>query len=368
MNPANDVVVIGGGVIGLSTAYLLARDGARVTVLERGSSAREASWAGAGILPPSNPRQARTPFDRLRALSQRLFPDLSQQLHALTGIDNGYWTCGGLEFAAAAGTALEEEWRGPGVECPNLSEDASRRLEPALAPGLGPVCHLPGLAQIRNPRHLQALQAACLHHGVSFLTEADVHALLASGPRIRAAATSQGEVSGERFLLCAGAWSEALLRQLGQALGIRPVRGQIALLRPSTAELRHVLLWGARYLVPRRDGLVLVGSTEEEVGFDKRTTAQAIAQLLDLAIQLVPSLASAEVERTWAGLRPGSPDGLPFLGPVPGWDNVWVGAGHFRAGLQLSPGSALLLKEMLLGQPLSLDAAPFRLDRAGIQA
>jgi glycine oxidase len=127
--------------------------------------------------------------------------------------------------------------------------------------------------------------------------------------------------------------------------------------------LRRVLLWGARYLVPRPDGRVLVGSTEEDAGFAKRTTAAAVSGLLALAGRLVPALAEAHLEQCWAGLRPGSPDGLPFLGPVPGCDNLFVAAGHFRAGIQLSPATGLVMKELLLGQPLTVSLEPFRLDR-----
>jgi glycine oxidase len=125
---------------------------------------------------------------------------------------------------------------------------------------------------------------------------------------------------------------------------------------------------GARYLVPRPDGRVLVGSTEENVGFDKRTTAAAIGELLGFAFTLVPELAAAHVERTWAGLRPGSPDGLPFLGRVPGFDNLFVAAGHYRAGIQLSPGTGLVLKELLLGQKLTVPLEPFRLERAAFRS
>jgi glycine oxidase len=138
----------------------------------------------------------------------------------------------------------------------------------------------------------------------------------------------------------------------------------MALLNTGMPLFRHVLLWGSRYVVPRADGRVLIGSTEENAGFEKRTTAEAIAGLLALGSGLVPGLASAHVEKCWAGLRPGSPDGLPFLGPVPGYDNLFVGAGHFRAGIQLSPGSALVLKELILGQPLTIPLEMFRLDRS----
>src|SRR5207253_2207305 len=123
--------------------------------------------------------------------------------------------------------------------------------------------------------------------------------------------------------------------------GIQPVRGQIVLLNPGQVLFRRVLILGARYLVPRQDGRVLAGSTEEEAGFEKQTTAEGVTGLIQLAVELVPALAHADVERCWAGLRPGSPDGLPFIGPVPGVSNLLMAAGHFRAGIQLSPGTAL---------------------------
>ena len=118
---------------------------------------------------------------------------------------------------------------------------------------------------------------------------------------------------------------------------------------------------GTQYLVPRSDGRVLIGSTEEHAGFEKNTTAAGIGGLLALALRLVPDLENAPLEKTWAGLRPGSPDGLPFIGPAPGFANLLVAAGHFRAGIQLSPGTALLLKERILGQPASMPLDAFRL-------
>ena len=180
---------------------------------------------------------------------------------------------------------------------------------------------------------------------------------------VTAVNTAAGAISADRFLIAAGAWSEPLLQGLGWTPGIRPVRGQIVLLQPEAPVFRHILLWGSRYLVPRGDGRVLIGSTEEDAGFDKRTTAGAVGDLIRLGTSLVPQLAGAQVERCWAGLRPGSPDGLPYLGAVPGWDNVFVAAGHFRAGLQLSPGTGFVLKECLLDQPLTIPLAAFRLDR-----
>jgi glycine oxidase len=169
-------------------------------------------------------------------------------------------------------------------------------------------------------------------------------------------------ISAGNYLLAAGAWSEELIGTLFCFPDIHPVRGQIALLRGESCS--RVLMFGKRYLVPRGDGLTLVGSTEEpEAGFEKQTTAEAIGGLLAFARRVVPPLASAKLETSWAGLRPGTPDGLPYLGPVPGWDGVFVAAGHFRAGVQLSIGTAQVIGELVTGKPTSVPLEAFSLLR-----
>jgi glycine oxidase len=359
----SDIVIIGGGVIGLTTAYFLAREKVRVTVLDRQDFGREASWAGAGIIPPGNPQYAVSPFDRLRSLSFSLFPNLSAELLNRTGIDNGFIQSGGLEFSPSENAALPEEWRGAGINVQALTEAQSREREPALANGLGNVSYIPEMAQLRNPRHIKALIAACTLLNVDLRCQCPAREWLVQGSHIHGLRSEQKTFHAGQYILATGAWTDPLLAGLRLQLGIHPVRGQIALLHHSPPLFHHVLIWGDRYLVPRPDGKVLVGSTEEHVGYQNRTTAGAQRELLTLACRLVPGLADAEVERCWAGLRPGNRDGLPFIGPIPGYDNILVGAGHFRAGIQLSPGTAQLLKEMILQQPMTLNPSPFRLDR-----
>ena len=364
MKTHSDVVILGGGVIGLTTAYFLAREGASVVVCDQGQIGMESSWAGAGILPPSDADHAQLPLDRLRALSGQVFPDLSAQLREITGIDNGYVRCGGLAFKGPLADTDTDEWYGLGALTSLLAEKDVVSLEPALAANLGSAVHVPGMAQLRNPRHLQALRAACLHtNAVTFLEGTAAQGFVVEKNRVKGIRTTNEVLASDTVLLAAGAWIDRLLEPLGWQLGIEPVRGQIVLLNAGEMVFRSILVWGSLYLVPRLDGRVLIGSTEEHVGFEKATTAEAVAGLLDLGLRLVPRLASAKVEKTWAGLRPGSPDGLPFLGRVPGLDNLYVAAGHFRAGIQLSPGTGILLKEMILGQPLTMPMDAFRLDR-----
>jgi glycine oxidase len=362
MSQHSDVLILGGGVIGLSIAYALAREQLAVEVVDKGDFGQEASWAGAGIIPPGNSAAARTPFDRLRALSSEAFPDLSQELRERTGIDNGYLRCGGLELLAGDATD-DDEWRGAGIRCEGLTEPDLLRREPNLAPGFLRAFHLPDTAQLRNPRHVRALVAGCASWGVRWRPGCPVAELERTGNRVTGVQSAHGRLTADRFVIAAGAWSDALLLPLGWQPGIRPVRGQIALLNSGAPMFRHVLMLGKRYLVPRPDGRILVGATEEDVGFDKRTTAAAIRDLLHFAIGVVPRLADVPLERSWAGLRPGSPDGLPFVGPVPGIDNLFVAAGHFRAGIQLSPGTALVMRDLLLGKNPIIPIESFCLDR-----
>ncbi len=358
-----DVVILGGGVIGLTTAYSLARADVRVQLLDQSDFGQEASWAGAGILPPGNPHPSKTPFDQLRAQSVSLFPKLSEDLKTLTGIDNGYLRSGGLEFAGAHADAAVDEWRGEGIEVQRLTAQEVRVAEPAVAQDIGEAYFLPGMAQVRNPWHLRALVEACKALHVDLRPHQGVLGLLRQGERIAAVRTAAGDIAADTVVVAAGAWTDQLLAAVGCRLGIEPVRGQIVLLHPDTPLLRHILLSRTRYMVPRGDGRILIGSTEEHAGFDKRTTAAGVQGLLELATRLVPALAQAPVEKCWAGLRPGSRDGLPYIGRVAGCPNLIVAAGHFRAGIQLSPGTALMVKEMILGEPPTIPLEAFRVGR-----
>ncbi len=175
--------------------------------------------------------------------------------------------------------------------------------------------------------------------------------------------TSGGTLSAGQFVVAGGAWSGRLLNDVGCPVRVRPLRGQIVLLAMQPSPIRHVVNVGPRYLVPRGDGRVLVGATEEVAGFDKRTTAGGVGGLVEFALELVPALARATFERSWAGLRPQSADGLPYLGRVRETQNLFVATGHFRAGLQLSPATALVMTQLLLGREPAVPLAPYAVDR-----
>lgn len=367
-NKASDVIVVGGGVIGLSVAYCCAKSGLRVTVLERGELGREASWAGAGIISAARFDSARSTYGKFLGLSCELHAAWADELRRATGIDNGFRRCGGLEigFDAADAHALRSaagHHRKEGVAWNELSRDEARECEPALQTEFVVAYHIPEMAQLRNPRHTKALAAACARLGVQLRPGEMVVGFTRDGCRILGTRTCSGDFSAATTVVTTGAWTRGLLEPLGVVLPIRPIRGQIALLACDAPVLRHVIMIGKEYLVPRDDGRVLVGSTEEDAGFDKRPTVSGIRTLLDLAYRVSPALRSAALERTWAGLRPGTADGRPFVGPVPGNDGLIVAAGHYRSGLQLSTATAVVVDELIRGVQTSVPLHAFRLDR-----
>lgn len=362
-----DVVVVGGGVIGVSIAWELSRHGVSVKVLEQSDFGREASWAGAGILPPGNPDVAVHPYDQLRGASCLLWPEWSGTLGELTGIDNGFRNCGGLEIRLAGPPdqldELADAWQDEQIEAELLSRDEVLELEPALNPSTVVGLHLPEKCQVRNPRHLKALVSASAAAGVELVSGAPVIELVRQNGHVVAARTPDGEHAAGQFIVATGAWTRRLLAGCGTDVAIEPVRGQIVQLATRPLPFTRVIGLGSRYLVPRPDGRILVGSTEEWVGFRKENTAEGVAGLIRFAEELVPGLAGARFETCWSGLRPGAADGLPYLGPVPGHDNLLIAAGHYRAGLQLSPATAVLMRQLVLGQDPLVSLEPFSCDR-----
>lgn len=371
----SDLLVIGGGVVGLSIAYEAAGRGRRVRLIDAREPGHEASWAGAGILPPAG-ECSTNPLEQLTALSNRLHRAWAEELREAAGIDNGFRPCGGLYIARDETTRDElgrmHVWAAAErIAIEQLSREELARVEPAVRP-LGEeldVALLPGECQLRNPRHLKALIAGCSLRGVDIVGQAAAEDFEIRGNRIEAVHTTAGKFVADQYCLATGSWTAALARRLRLRLAIKPIRGQIALLNSPQLLFSRIVNEGKRYLVPRPDGRVVVGSTEEDAGFDRSTSTETIAELIEFAVSLVPELINVPLEKSWAGLRPASRDGLPYLGQVPELENAFVAAGHFRSGLQLSPGTAIVINELLTGAPTSIDLSLFRPDRhAGLEA
>lgn len=358
---STDVLIVGGGAIGLSIAYQLAGDGVTVRLVERGEVGRQASWAGAGILPPGSWFSSDPAMDAPAAVSRTLHARWSDQLREETGIDDEYDECGAfyatnLGLTAERASHLKERldaWEQIGISAERV--DGRPTAGSAAAEGF----FVAAEAQVRNPRRVRALAAACEHRGVRIDRNADVEDFRVVGDRIESVLTTAGDFAAGSVCLAAGAWTGQLCGRVGFEAPIRPVRGQMVLLRAASRPFRHILHAGGSYLVPRRDGRVLVGATVEDVGFDTTTEARDTEALVAFARAAAPCLAGATVEAAWAGLRPASGDGLPIIGPLPGFANGWIATGHYRSGLQFSPATAVVMSELLRGEPPSFDIAAF---------
>lgn len=372
-----DCCIIGGGIIGLSIARELAGRGISVRVLSRDTREGIASWAAVGIFPPAPSGAGMSPAAALTAWSDRLHHAWAGELLDETGIDNGLRRCGGLHLAAddAALERLRTEagsWLARGASCEVLDAAALAAAEPAMAGVVARGAVRGGLLladehQFRPPRQLRALEQSCVNRGVVLTRGADVSTITVDRGRITGVvAELQGvseRVEAAVYVVAAGAWSGRLAEVVGLALDTRPIRGQIVLLRLPQQPFKRIVNLGLDYLVPREDGHLLVGSTLEDVGYAPVPTDAAILRLRRVAIDLLGDIADVPPEKSWAGLRPGSPDGLPFIGRLPALANAFVAAGHFRAGLHQSTGTAVMVADLIQGRTSEVDPAPFAPDR-----
>lgn len=350
---SNKFIVIGAGALGLATAEGLLRQGADVTVLERGQVGLESSWAGGGILSPLCPWDYPDAVNKLAARGAQLFEGFAQGLLEATGIDPEFNRCGMLVLPPFDVSAARQWCAEHGVVC--LPSPNGRGIE-----GEGESLFLPHVAQARNPRLLQAMRAQVLKLGGRIVEQCEAQQFLEASGKVSHLVTSQGDFSADNFIVTAGAWSKNLLGEQALSADIKPIRGQMLLFKFATPPLPYVVLQDGLYLIPRRDGHLLVGSTLEEVGFDKSTTEQARAMLLQRATTWLPALRDMPIIKHWAGLRPASPGNIPTIGRHPHLPNLFINSGHFRYGVTMSPASAEILLNEINGTAQVLDVAPYQ--------
>jgi len=347
-----DVIIIGGGIIGLSLSIALRKRGARVLVVERGEPGREASYAAAGMLVDC---AAETPvaLQSLATASARMYPEFVHEIQDESGFDVDLRDRGALVFPSA-----EHMHERAGFTTDGLLPAPLAELEPALADPKRPAFLLKERSV--DPRALgTATLKAAKHRDVDVSSGTEVHGLLLSEGRVAGVSAGKTSYHAPVVVNCAGAWAGQIPPH---RFPTRPVKGQMLCVIGAAGLIRHVIRAPEVYLVPRSDGRILIGATVEEAGFDKRTDPDTIQGMHQAAIRLVPALRNARVHEAWAGLRPGSPDNLPILGETatPGY---FVATGHFRDGILLAPVTALVMAQIVTGVKPEYDLSAFAASR-----
>ena len=363
---ARDVIIAGGGVIGCSIAWRLAQAGLKVTVFERGRVGCEASRAAAGMLSPQGESQTAGPFFDLCLRSRAMYRSFAEELNDASGIDVEYKDEGTL-FVVLQGEDDQQKTRWAtwqqeaGLPLEHVSADDIRKIEPAVTESATRAIFLPLEHQVENRRLMDALEVAMKRAGVELIGGAEVTSLATDQGKVT------GVVSGRRLdagvvVVTAGTWSSRLLEPIGLNVKVIPARGQMIAVKGGTCPLNRVLHSSKIYLVPRRDGRILIGATVEYAGFLKAVTVGAIKHLLSAAVELAPSLREFEIVETWCGLRPDTLDHLPIMGPS-GVNNLLLATGHFRNGILLAPITADLVSDVIITGSVSSELEPFSANR-----
>jgi len=364
MTKTPDITIIGGGVIGLLTAREFIKAGATVTIIEKNELGQEASWAGGGILLPLYPWRQANAITRLAIQSLTLYPALAAQLIAETHKDPEWNPCGLLITKNPDITAA--------IDWCNANNIAFQRAGTNFFNNLDTIpdnpLWLPEIAQARNPRLVKSLKQDLINKGAALLEHCELTSITLVQNRITSINTTLGQFPVNQLIISAGAWTGHLFRKLfpeitTNAPKIAPVKGQMLLFDAKPETLSSMVLDGDQYLIPRRDGKILAGSTVEQDNFNKTTTTAARDQLTEFAIKLLPALKNAPLIHHWAGLRPGTEHGVPYIDKHPEISNLSINAGHFRNGLVMGPASAQLIVDLILGRPTAVAPEPYQLSR-----
>ena len=362
----SDVIVVGGGVIGASVAYHAAAEGLSVTLFERGELASQASGAAAGMLAPICESPGEGPFFELALRSLERFPDLAPHLRELSGVDPQYSRSGVLRVALSPEEAIHLEEQAKRLSrfgCDWLEPAGARVRERHVCPEVFGALWSPREGHVYSPLATRAYALAATRLGARLELGTPVVGLIRDGNRVLGIRTASAEWGAGHVVLCGGAWTRFCTDWVGEPLPVEPVRGQILSLETPHPPLSSIVWSEDVYLVPKANGSVVVGATEERAGFDCRPTSAGVARLLAGAHRVLPVLTECTFRHAWAGLRPDTPDHLPAIGPMPGTDGLSVAAGHFRNGVLLSPITGELIAGWIARHDLPAYAQRFLPDR-----
>ncbi len=361
MSKTSDITIIGSGAIGLLTAREFVKAGYSVSLIDKSLSGQEASWAGGGILLPLYPWRQPEAISTLVLESIKNYASLSKELFNATQIDPEWYDCG-LLICKNPDVELATDWCDT-HHIPYQTAD-STFFNDLNTDSLKPLW-LPRIAQARNPRLLKSLKAYLLDAGVKFFEHSEVFDCTVKNQTVTSLKTRRDTIDINQLIICTGAWTRQLTKKLFPELltrtEISPVKGQMLLFDAKPDSLSHMVLDNDHYLIPRKDGKILAGSSVEHSAFDKSISNDTKEKLYTFATELFPALKDFPLSHHWAGLRPGTKHGIPYIDKHPEIKNLSINAGHFRNGLVMGPASATLMTDLILNRKPCVDPEPYKL-------
>lgn len=345
-----DIIIIGGGIIGMLTARELHLSGARVALFDQGPLGGESSWAGGGILSPLYPWRYADAINQLAQQGHSLYPGLAAELLSESGIDPEYIHSGLLVLDVDQRSRAEAWAKRWGYTLKSVDAGSIHQLDPQLSGEFREGMWMPDIGQLRNPRLVKSMKGVMQHYTIETHPGTRVERLIIENQQVRGVVAGGQNYHASRVVVAGGAWSAQLFPGAPAAPGIEPVKGQMVLFRAPQGLLNSIVLYQGHYLIPRRDGRILAGSTLEYTGFDKQLSTDARDTLRKAAVGILPQLAQYEIEHHWAGLRPGTPEGVPYICEHPEIQGLYINAGHFRNGVILGIASVKLLVQIIEGR------------------
>ena len=353
-----DVLVIGGGIIGMLTARNLQSHGFNIALLDKGSLGRQATWAAGGILSTLKPWNVSPSSQILIDEGRKQFAELANTLKQETGIDPELIQSGMLvmdcDEKQQAFTWAKE--KNEIVEC--LTAGKIQAKEPALAKHFQQALYIPNIAQVHPPKLIQALHQSLMQENISIYENMPVKQLSIKNKRILGVEIDNETLYANNIVLCSGAWTKNLLQQ-DSSVDIEPVRGQMLLYKPTSISLKQIILRDNSYLIPRKDGHILCGSTLEHVGFENKVTQEARFELESIAQEILPELAQHAPIKQWSALRPGTKRDTPYICKHPDIKGLYINSGHYRYGIVMSIASARIITELIAKAQISSQIASF---------
>ncbi len=360
------IAIIGAGITGLMSALELLEQGCSVTIFDQQVAGKAASWAGGGILSPMYPWRYPAAVNTLARHAKPLYQDWNQKLQPVTGIDFQIHESGMLIFDEddfELGLRYAEKYQDPQQQAELLDQTQLQQINPRIDQRkFKQAIYFPELANIRNPRLLQSVISYLKQHPhVTWQEHCKITQLNIQQGWVTSVSSESGQhFQADQFVIATGAWSAGWSEQLGCEIPVQPVQGQMLLFKTPENWLPSMCMNKVMYLIPRRDGHVVCGSSMRQVGFDTSPSAEIRQDILQACLEMVPELADFPLVKQWAGLRPSSPDGIPYIGKIPELQNAWANFGHFRNGLCMAPASGKLLAQLMLEQtPTIVDPQPY---------